>query len=94
MPGPAELLAAVLLVLVTPLKVALFFWLLVRLDLRARTSLLTSFSLANYSEFGLIVAAVGAKSGWIGNEWLVIIAIALSITFVLASPVDAAAHAL
>jgi len=63
-PGPAELLAAVLLVLVTPLKVALFFWLLVRLDLRARTSLLTSFSLANYSEFGLIVAAVGAKSGW------------------------------
>lgn len=93
-PGPAELLAAVLLVLVTPLKVVLFFWLLVRLDLRARTSLLTSFSLANYSEFGLIVAAVGAKSGWIGSEWLVIIAIALSITFVLASPLNAAAHAI
>jgi len=94
LPGPPELLAAALLVLVAPFKVALFFWLLVRLDLRARTSLLTSFSLANYSEFGLIVAAVGAKSGWIGSEWLVIIAIALSITLVLASPLNTAAHAI
>jgi len=94
LPGAPELLAAALLVLVTPFKVALFFWLLVRLDLRARTSLLTSFSLANYSEFGLIVAAVGVKSGWIGSEWLVTIAIALSITFVLASPLNTAAHAI
>jgi glutathione-regulated potassium-efflux system ancillary protein KefC len=94
LPGAPELLAAALLVLVTPLKVALFFWLLVRLDLRARTALLTSFSLANYSEFGLIVAAVGAKSGWIGSEWLVTIAIALSISFVLASPLNTAAHAI
>jgi threonine dehydrogenase-like Zn-dependent dehydrogenase len=75
-----------------PLKVALFFFLLTRFKLRARTSMLTSFSLANYSEFGLIVGAVGAANGWIGSEWLVVMAIALSMTFVLAAPLNTAAH--
>jgi predicted Kef-type K+ transport protein len=83
---------AALFVLVTPFKVALFFLLLTRFKLRARTSLLGSFSLANYSEFGLIVGAIGVTNGWIGSEWLIIIAIALSATFVLASPLNAAAH--
>ena len=75
-----------------PLKVALFFFLLTRFKLRARTSLLTSLSLANYSEFGLIVGAVGAANGWIGSEWLVIMVIALSMTFVLAAPLNTSAH--
>jgi len=83
---------ASLLVVVMPLKVALFFLLLTRFKLRVRTSLLASLSLANYSEFGLIVGAVGVSNGWIGNEWLVIIAVALSITFILASPLNTAAH--
>ena len=83
---------AALFVLVTPFKVALFFVLLTRFKLRARTALLGSFSLANYSEFGLIVGYIGEVNGWISSEWLVIIAIALSTTFVLASPLNAAAH--
>jgi len=83
---------AALFVLVMPFKVALFFLLLTRFKLRARTALLGSFSLANYSEFGLIVGYIGETSGWISSEWLVIIAIALSTTFILASPLNAAAH--
>ncbi len=83
---------AVLLAALVPLKVALFFLLLARFRLRARSSLLTSLSLANYSEFGLIVGAIGVANGWITGDWLTIIAIALSITFVLASPLNAAAH--
>ena len=83
---------AALLVLVTPFKVALFFFLLSRFKLRARTALLGSFSLANYSEFGLIVGAIGVANGWMSSEWLIVIAIALSATFVLASPLNAAAH--
>ncbi|MBW2475935.1 MAG: cation:proton antiporter, partial [Deltaproteobacteria bacterium] len=43
-----------LLVVVVPFKVALFYLLLTRFKLRARSSLLGSLSLANYSEFGLI----------------------------------------
>ena len=83
---------AALFVLLTPIKVVLFFWLLTRFKLRTRTAMLGSFSLANYSEFGLIVGYIGETSGWISSDWLVIIAISLSATFVLASPLNAAAH--
>jgi predicted Kef-type K+ transport protein len=76
------------------LKIALFFFLFTRFKLRARTSLLTSFSLANYSEFGLLVGSIGVRNGWIGHEWLTIIAIALSISFILASPLNTAAHSI
>jgi predicted Kef-type K+ transport protein len=69
-------------------KVVLFFLLLTRFKLRARTSLLASFSLASYSEFGLLIATTGFRSGWIGSEWLIILAIALSITLILASPLN------
>jgi predicted Kef-type K+ transport protein len=84
---------AVVLALVMPLKIALFYWLMAKFRLRARTSLLASFSLANYSEFGLIVAAVGAKAGWISDDWLVIIAVALSLTFLAAAPLNTHARA-
>jgi hypothetical protein len=50
--------------------------------------------LANYSEFGLLVAAIGVRNGWIGSQWLIIIAIALSITFIMASPLNTSAHTL
>ena len=81
-----------LLVAVVPLKVALFFVLLTRFKLRARTSVLASLNLATYSEFGLLVAAIAIKSGWIATDWLIILAIAVSISFVLASPLNAAAN--
>ena len=90
-PDLAAVGTALLLVLVMPFKVALFFGLLTRLRLRARTSMLASFSLANYSEFGLIVGYVGVSQGYMDSRWLMIIAIALSITFVLASPLNTAA---
>jgi hypothetical protein len=75
-------------------KVVLFFLLLTRFKLRARTSLLASFSLANYSEFGLLVATTGFKNGWIGSEWLTILAIALSMTLVMASPLNSFVHSI
>ena len=75
------------LVFLIPIKVVLFYLLLTRFALRARTSLLTSLKLANYSEFGLIVGALGVSSGWFSSQWLVIIAVALSLSMVIASPV-------
>lgn len=83
-----------LLIFAMPFKIALFFLLLTRFKLRARTATLTSLSLANYSEFGLIIGAAGVANGWLATEWLVIFALALSITFVLASPLNMAAHTL
>ena len=77
-----------------PLKAALFIWLLLKFRLRARSSLLSSLCLAPYSEFGLIVGAVAVANGWIANEWVVVMAIALSVTLILAAPLNAAAFAL
>ena len=94
LPSLSDLGIAVLLVLAVPIKVALFLVLLTRFKLRARTSTLTSLSLANYSEFGLIVGSLAVTSGWLEPGWLVIIACALSLTFVGAAPLNAAAQRL
>ncbi|MFC3032244.1 cation:proton antiporter [Pseudoalteromonas fenneropenaei] len=82
------LFVALLLVAILPLKVALYYVFTNLVNLRARTSLLSAFSLANYSEFGLIVCAVASTSGVITGEWLAVVAIAVSITFVIASPLN------
>ena len=87
-------LIALLFVLVLPFKVALFFWLLTRFRLRARSASLASLSLATYSEFGLIVGAIGVANGWISPDWLAVVAVALSATFVLGSPINSMAHSL
>ncbi|WP_246805274.1 cation:proton antiporter family protein [Desulfosarcina cetonica] len=83
-----------LLTLVMPVKTVFFFAILTRFRLRARTSLLASLSLSNYSEFGLIVGAIGVASGWLSGDWLIALAIALSFTFILSAPLNAHAHAL
>ncbi|MCB1348341.1 MAG: cation:proton antiporter [Maritimibacter sp.] len=73
----------------TPLifaKSALYFALMTRFRLRARTSLLASLQLTNFSEFGLIVAAIGVSNGWLDDAWLTAIAVALSLSFVIVSP--------
>lgn len=95
--GPLSLdavLAALLLLLLVPFKTALFFVLLSRFRLRVRTSLLSALNLANYSEFGLIVAAIAVSSGWIPSQWLIVIAIALSLSFIVAAPLNTASYRL
>ncbi len=93
LPSWADLaVAAGLVLLLVPVKALLFHALLTGLRLRARTAFLSALSLANYSEFGLIVVAVGVSAGWIGQQWLMIMALALAISFVLASLLNANAH--
>lgn len=80
------LLTAIVLVLLLPIKTFLYYAIVTRFGFRARTSLFTSLSLANFSEFGLIVAALGVTQGWLSVDWLIIVAIAVSISFAFASP--------
>ncbi len=94
LPGWEQLLVAAGLVALVPAKAALFFWVMTRFRLRARTALLSSLTLANASEFGLIVGALGASMGWISGEWLVVLAISVSLSFILAAPFNARAHRL
>ncbi len=79
---------SLLFTIVLPLKVILFYLILTRFKLRARTATLASLNLSNYSEFGLIVGAAGIAGGIISSEWLVIFALALSFTFIIASPLN------
>ena len=86
LPGWEELLVALIFIVFLPLKVALYYGLFSTFYLRASTSWRTSLNLANYSEFGLIVGALAASSGWLPKEWLAVFAIALSISFLLSAP--------
>ena len=85
-------LIALLLVLLIPIKSIAFLLLLTRFHLRARTATLTSLSLSNYSEFGLIVGAVALSRGWLPQEWLLALAIAVAISFAIAAPLNVHAH--
>ncbi len=82
------LMIGILLVPFIFVKSGLFFILMTRFKLRARTALLASINLTNYSEFGLIVAAIGVANGWLNPDWLVVIAIALSFSFVVSAPLN------
>jgi predicted Kef-type K+ transport protein len=72
--------------LVLALKGALFFALLIAFKLRARSAFLSALSLTAYSEFGLIVAA------GVLPEYLVPLAMAVSISFVISAPLNRYAH--
>lgn len=76
------------------LKSVLFFILLTRFGLRARTSLFASLNLTNFSEFGLIVTAIGVTNGWIDNQLLVVFAIAVSISLAIAAALNAVSQKL
>ncbi|OMH26254.1 cation:proton antiporter [Motiliproteus sp. MSK22-1] len=95
LPGIMDLVvAAGLALLILPIQTLLYHALLAGFRLRARTALLSSLALANYSEFGLIVTSVGVTAGWISQQWLMIMALSLSISFILASVLNARAHSI
>ena len=92
MSGQPSVGTLVLGALLTPLvflKSALFFALLAGFKLRARTSFFAALNLTNFSEFGLIVAAIGVSNHWISAEWLIVIAIAMSLSFAVAAGLNA-----
>ncbi|MGL1956390.1 MAG: cation:proton antiporter [Colwellia sp.] len=83
---------ATLLILFLPLKFALFFTLFSVLKIRCRSAFLSALSLSNFSEFGLIVASLSVSSGWLSKEWLVILALAVALSFVITNILYRYAH--
>ena len=88
LPDGQALLMALVFALVLPLKGILFFFLLLLFRLRSRSAFLSSLSLTNYSEFGLIVASV------VLPEWMVPLALTVALSFVLSAPLNRIAHPL
>lgn len=83
-----------LMILLLPIKSVAFFGLLTRFHLRARTAWMSALTLSTYSEFGLIVMALGVSQGWIGSEWLIATALALSLSFLIVAPLNRRAERL
>ncbi|MFC3095704.1 potassium transporter Kef [Alteromonas sediminis] len=92
LPDTPMLLTGLALCLLLPLKFAMFYFLFMALRLRARTAFLSSLVLGNYSEFGLIVGALAVSLGMLDANWLVIIAISVSTSFVFTSIAYKSSH--
>ncbi len=86
LPNLPVVLTAFGLVLMLPIKTWLYMVITTRFGLRARTSLFSSITLGNFSEFGLIVAALGVSQGFLSVDWLLVMAIAVSVSFAVAAP--------
>lgn len=91
-PTKEFVIIAFILALGINFKVILYFLTFTRFKVRARTSVFTSLALANFSEFGLIVASFAVSLNLISADWLIIIAISLAITFIISSPLNINAH--
>ena len=83
--------AAGLLILL-PLKFALFHFVFALFSFRARTSFLSALLLANFSEFGLIVVSLSVDQGWLSEQSLVIVALAIAMSFVVNTIIYKYAH--
>lgn len=94
LPNWASLTAALILLPIIFLKGLLFLFILSRFPLQPRTAFLGGLSLTNYSEFGLIVGVIGLSLGLISNDWLVTMALLMSLSFVVAAPINRKAHIL
>lgn len=94
LPDMNMIILSLVFCLFIPLKAGLFFGLFTALRLRGRTAYLASLVLSNFSEFGLIVGALAVSLGLLANTWLVIIALAVSISFVFTSVVYRNSHSL
>ncbi|MGL6315963.1 cation:proton antiporter domain-containing protein [Vibrio sp. WXL103] len=85
---------ALLFMLLLPIKGLFYFFIINHFKFRVRTSLFASLTLFNFSEFGLIVAGLAYKLGWMSGDMLVAIALAVSMSFVVSAPINNHAHSL
>jgi hypothetical protein len=88
LPDSQAWMFALMMTALLPIKAILFFLLLVLFRLRARSAFLSSLSLTNYSEFGLIVASI------VLPQWLVPLALTAALSFLVSAPLNRYAHPL
>ena len=87
-PHLLEIGLAALLLLILPFQVGAYALVLWLMRLRRRTSFLAGLVLANYSEFGIIVVAVGASAGLLDEHWVVVVSLAVAFSFGLSAIVN------
>lgn len=89
LPSPRQAAAALLFVLVVmPIKIALSVFLLRLFGMGNRTAVRAALVLGNFSEFAIIIAAVGHESHWIPEDWLLFVAVSVALSMVLSSSLN------
>ena len=94
LPSWEQVIFAIALIFFIGFKIALFFSLFALFRFRVRSSMLGALALGTYSEFGLIVTALAVSTGWLDAEWIVTMALAVAVSFIVAAPLQQAAHGL
>jgi len=94
LPDVPMVITAVLLIPLLAVKLLMFYLIFAALRLVARPASLSTLLLTNFSEFGLIVMVVGVQLELIAEEWLVILALAISLSFVITCIVYHGVHSL
>ncbi|MGK0440757.1 MAG: putative Kef-type K+ transport protein [Pseudohongiellaceae bacterium] len=88
-----EMLAmAALITVLLVAKFGLFLALFFAVKMRPRNAFLCAITLSNFSEFGLIVANMSVENGWLDADWLVIIALAVTFSFVISGGIFKHSH--
>lgn len=85
LPTIENIVDALLLLLLIPVQGVLYWSILWFLGLRNRTGVLAALLLANYSEFSLIIAAMGVQSGWLDTRWMLSLVVAVSLSFIVSA---------
>lgn len=83
--SPSQLVVALALLLLAPWQGIGYALLLRWQGLRTRTATLAGLSLANHSEFGLIIVATGVEIGVLSGSWLSVMALAVASSFALSA---------
>ncbi len=88
LPDINTLIVVPLLLVLIVIKSGLFFWLFSKFKVSTFSATKASLALGNYSEFGLIVAMVAVSKSMIGTEWLVIMAVLVSVSFAVSAIIN------
>ncbi|MEM1112084.1 MAG: cation:proton antiporter family protein [Pseudomonadota bacterium] len=91
-PGGELVILALLIGLLAILKPLLYFPLLTLFHTPPRTAILASGSLANFSEFGLIVIAVAVQAGWLEDVWGAAMSLVIAVSFIISSQMSRSSH--
>ncbi|MDC3332632.1 cation:proton antiporter [bacterium] len=94
LPTVEVLLTAAYISLLLIAKFVLFLALFLAVKMRPRNAFLCAITLSNFSEFGLIVANMAVQKDWISPDWLVIIALAVTLSFIVSGSIFKHSHAL
>ncbi len=92
LPDPTLIVVAAVLSVLIALRPLVYFTVFTLFKLRARTSWLSALSLSSYSEFGLIIAAAAVADEVLSPEWITTLALAMTMSFFIASPINNRAH--